>query len=80
MRKSVIIAAKRIPIGSSNGSLSNLSATQSESIVIQSPLNEINLPSDEINKVLLVNILSARLRQAPARQADLGAGLHDNIE
>ena len=80
MKKSVIVAAKRTPIGSFNGSLSPLSAIQLGSIAIKSLINETNIPLEEINEVIMGNILSAGLGQAPARQAALGAGLHDSIE
>ena len=80
MKKSVIVAAKRTPIGSFNGSLSPLSAIQLGSIAIKSLINETNIPFEEINEVIMGNILSAGLGQAPARQAALGAGLHDSIE
>lgn len=80
MKKSVIVAAKRTPIGSFNGSLSPLSAIELGSRAIKSIIDETNIPVEEINEVIMGNILSAGLGQAPARQAALGAGLPDKIE
>ena len=80
MIKSVIVAAKRTPVGSFQGSLSSLSATTLGSKVIESLVNETQIPISEINEVILGNILSAGLGQAPARQAALYAGLQDNVE
>lgn len=80
MIKSVIVAAKRTPVGSFQGNLSSLSATALCSKVIESLLKETNIPISEINEVILGNILSAGLGQAPARQAALYAGLEDSVE
>lgn len=80
MIKSVIVAAKRTPVGSFQGNLSSLSATALGSKVIESLIHDTNIPISEINEVILGNILSAGLGQAPARQAALYAGLDDSVE
>ncbi len=80
MIKSVIVAAKRTPVGSFQGNLSSLSATALGSKVIESLIKETNIPISEINEVILGNILTAGLGQAPARQAALYAGLEDSVE
>jgi acetyl-CoA C-acetyltransferase len=80
MNKSVIVSAKRTPVGSFNGSLAALTATQLGSEAIKGALAEINLPVDKINEVIMGNILSAGLGQAPARQAALNAGLLNSVE
>lgn len=80
MIKSVIVAAKRTPVGSFRGSLSSLSATVLGSKVVESLIHETNIPISEVNEVILGNILSAGLGQAPARQAALYGGLNDSVE
>lgn len=80
MNKSVIVSAKRTPIGSFNGSLSPLSATQLGSIVIKKIIEELNFPISQVNEVIMGNILSAGLGQAPSRQAALYAGLREDVE
>ena len=80
MNKSVIVSAKRTPIGSFNGVLSKLSATKLGSIVIKSIIEELKFPTSQVNEVIMGNILSAGLGQAPARQAALYAGLQDEVE
>jgi len=80
MNKTVIISAKRTPIGSFQGSLSSLTATQLGSIVIKDLLDEINIDKNEINEVIMGNVLSAGLGQAPARQAAIFGGLPEQVE
>jgi len=80
MIKSVIVAAKRTPVGSFQGSLSTLTAPILGSKVIESLILETNISHLEINEVIMGNILSAGLGQAPARQAAIYAGLSDKVE
>lgn len=79
MKKTVIVSAVRTPIGSFNGSLSPLPATRLGSIVIAEALGRIQLSGQEVNEVIIGNVLSAGLGQAPARQAGLGAGLPKTV-
>ena len=70
-----IVAAKRTPIGSFLGKLSNFSATQLGGFAIKGALESINLNPKEVDEVILGNVLGAGLGQAPARQASISAGL-----
>lgn len=74
-RDVVIVAASRTPMGSLQGALSGLTAPQLGSSVLKSVLARSGLPSQEVDEVLMGNVLSAGVGQAPARQAALGAGL-----
>ncbi len=80
MKKVVITSAKRTPIGSFNGILSNFSATELGALVIKNILEETNIDKNEIDEVIMGNVLSAGLGQAPARQAAIFAGLPENVE
>jgi len=80
MKKVVITHAKRTPVGSFNGSLSSLSATQLGSIAIKAILDESKIDPNLVDEVILGNILSAGLGQAPARQAAIYAGLPNKTE
>ncbi len=80
MRKSVIVAAKRTPIGSFMGKLSSVSAPQLGSIVIKSILDETNLDSEKVQEVIMGNVLTAGVGQAPARQSAIFAGLPTKTE
>lgn len=79
MRKVVMVSAARTPIGSFNGVLSSLSATTLGSLAISSALKRIQLNGEEVDEVIMGNVLSAGLGQAPARQASLGAGLSNSV-
>ena len=75
-----LCAGKRTPIGAFQGSLSKLSATKLGSIVIKDVIKSSNINPIDIDEVIMGNVLSANLGQAPARQACLGAGLQESIE
>ena len=79
MRKAVIVSAARTPIGSFNGVLGTVAATRLGSIAITEALKRIELNGAEVDEVIMGNVLSAGLGQAPARQASLGAGLPQSV-
>ncbi len=74
-----IISAVRTPIGSFNGTLSSIPATRLGSMAIGEAIKRAGIPTNEVNQVIMGNVLSAGLGQAPARQAALGAGLPNSI-
>ncbi len=80
MKKVVITHAKRTPVGAFNGSISSISAPQLGSIVIKSLLDESKIAPDKINEVIMGNVITAGLGQAPARQAALYANLPEKVE
>lgn len=80
MKKVVIVSAKRTPIGSFGGSLSSLTAGQLGSIAIKGVLEDSKISPDLIDEVIMGNVLTAGLGQAPARQAALFAGLPEKTE
>jgi len=79
MKDVVIVSAVRTPIGSFNGSLSSVSATKLGSIVVAEAVNRAGIKKEDVDEVIMGNVLSAGLGQAPARQAALWAGLPYNI-
>ncbi|MFA6025077.1 MAG: thiolase family protein [Ignavibacteriaceae bacterium] len=80
MKKVVITHAKRTAVGSFNGSLSSFTAPQLGSIVIKALLNESGLDKNLVDEVIMGNVLTASLGQAPARQAAIYAGLPEKTE
>ncbi len=72
-----LLGAKRTPIGSFQGSLSDRSATDLGAHAIQASLNHANVSANQIDEVLMGCVVSAGLRQAPARQAMRKAGIDD---
>jgi len=75
MKDVYIVAAGRTAIGSFNGALASVSASQLGATVIAGLLKKIGLPLDSINEVILGQVLTANQGQNPARQASIGAGL-----
>jgi acetyl-CoA C-acetyltransferase len=73
----VIVAAKRTPIGSFQGTLASISAPRLGSLAIAAALRESVLAS--VDEVFMGNVLPAGVGQNPARQAALGAGLAENV-
>lgn len=79
MQEVFIISAVRTPIGSFGGSLSGVSATRLGATAIKGALEKAGIPADQVNEVIMGNVVSANLGQAPARQAARFAGLPDNV-
>jgi acetyl-CoA C-acetyltransferase len=75
----VIVSGARTPIGKFLGSLSSLSAPQLGAIAIRAALDRAGLNRDDINDVILGNVVSAGLGQAPARQAAINGGVPDTV-
>ena len=71
----VLVSAKRTPMGSFQGDLSSLKATELGSIVVKKNLEETKLNSQEVDEVIMGCVLPAGLGQAPARQVSIGAGI-----
>ncbi len=80
MKKSVIVAAKRTAVGSFQGSLSSMTATQLGSHAIKAVLEETKINVNVINEVIMGNVLPAGVGQAPARQAAIFADLPVQVE
>ena len=74
-----ICAAVRTPIGSFGGALADISATKLGSIAIQGALQKADISAEEVTDVIIGNVVSANLGQAPARQAAKLAGLPDGV-
>jgi len=71
----VIVSAVRTPMGGFMGALSEMTATQLGAVAIKEAVSQANVATDAIDEVLMGCVLSAGLKQAPARQAALGADL-----
>jgi len=74
-----IISAARTPIGSLLGSLSDLSAPQLGAIAIKAAVERAKISPDSINEVIMGNVLTGGVGQAPARQATIFAGLPTSV-
>lgn len=75
MKDVVIVAAKRTPLGAFGGSLASLTAPELGAAVVEETLKAAGVPADAVQEIVMGNVLSAGLGQAPARQVALKAGL-----
>jgi acetyl-CoA C-acetyltransferase len=76
----VILSYARTPMGSFQGALSGLSATELGATAVKAAVERAGISGDQVDKVFMGNVLSAGLGQAPARQAAIGAGLPKSAE
>ena len=79
MSDAFILSACRTPIGKFRGSLSSLPATDLGAIAVREAVARAGFEPSEIDEVILGNVLSAGVGQAPARQAALRAGLPPTV-
>jgi len=74
-----ILSAARTPIGSFQGALKTKSAPELGAHAIRAALDAVDLSGDDVDEVFIGNVVSAGLKQAPARQAMRMAGLPDAV-
>jgi len=79
MREVVILSAVRTPVGRFLGGLSALPAPRLGAVAIRAALDRAGVAPDTVDEVIMGNVLSAGLGQAPARQASIGAGLPETV-
>ncbi|EDW82671.1 uncharacterized protein Dwil_GK10115 [Drosophila willistoni] len=75
----VVVAAARTPIGSFQSQLAPLSATQLGAVAIEAAIQRAGIAKQDVDEVIMGNVVSAGLGQAPARQAAIFAGLPTNV-
>jgi acetyl-CoA C-acetyltransferase len=80
VKEVVIVAAVRTPIGSFGGALASLTAVELGAIALKGALDKAGVAPEEVEQVIMGNVISANLGQAPARQAAKKAGLPDTVE
>lgn len=77
MRNVVIVAAKRTPIGAFGGALSSFTAPELGAMAILETVKTAGIKPDMVQEVIMGNVLTAGVGQAPARQAAMKAGLSE---
>lgn len=80
MKDVVIASAARTPIGAFRGTLSSEPAPRLGAIAIKAALERAGLQTDDVDEVIMGNVISAGVGQAPARQAAIYAGLPTSVE
>jgi acetyl-CoA C-acetyltransferase len=71
----VIVSAARTPVGSFNGALSSLPASDLGKIAIQAAVERAGIAPADVDEVILGQVLQAAAGQGPARQASVNAGI-----
>jgi acetyl-CoA C-acetyltransferase len=71
----VILAARRTPIGAFQGAFTASTAPQLGAVAIKAALADSGVAAADVDEVIMGNVLSAGIGQAPARQAAIGAGI-----
>jgi len=79
MKEAVIVSAVRTPIGSFGGSLSALSATELGALAVKAALQKAGIEATQVQELFMGNVISAGLKQAPATQVAVLAGMGYNI-
>jgi acetyl-CoA C-acetyltransferase len=75
MREVYVVEALRTPFGSFGGALSGIEAPLLASEVIKELLKRTNIAGDDVDEIIMGEVLSGGVGQAPARQAMIYAGL-----
>ncbi|HDN80510.1 MAG TPA: acetyl-CoA C-acetyltransferase [Chloroflexi bacterium] len=75
----VIVSACRTPTGKFMGTLSSIPAPRLGAVVIKEAIKRAQIDPASVDEVLMGNVVSAGLGQAPARQAAIFAGLPPTI-
>lgn len=76
MHDSVYIAAGvRTPMGALQGCFADVSATELGAVAVRDAIKKANLLGEDIQEVIMGCVLPAGLRQGPARQAAMDAGI-----
>ncbi len=75
----VIVGAARTPTGKFLGSLADLTTPQIGAIAIKEAVKRSGIAPEAIDEVVMGNVVSAGLGQAPARQAAMQAGLPEEL-
>ncbi|HEY3993052.1 MAG TPA: beta-ketoacyl synthase N-terminal-like domain-containing protein, partial [Ktedonobacteraceae bacterium] len=78
-QQAVIVGAVRTPTGKFLGALAHLSAPELGAIAIKAAVQRSGIDAATIDEVVMGNVVSAGIGQAPGRQAAVKAGLSVDI-
>ena len=80
MKEAVIVSAVRTPLGSFNGSLASLGATELGAVVIEAAVERAGIEKSAVNEVIMGQVLPCGYGQNPAKQAAVKAGMPWEVE
>jgi len=76
----VILSYARTPMGAMQGAFGDVPATVLGATAVRAAVERSGVAPDQFERIVMGNVLSAGLGQAPARQAGRGAGLPDSVQ
>ncbi len=77
--QTVIAYAARTAIGKMSGSLAQTPAPRLGAVLVQDALKRLKLSGQEVDEIIMGNVLTAGVGQAPARQAAIYGGLPPSV-
>ena len=80
MKEAVIVSAVRTPLGSFNGSLGKIGATQLGAIVIEEAVKRAGIEKSDVNEAIMGIVLPCGYGQNPAKQAAVKAEMPWEVE
>lgn len=78
-REVVIVSGARTPVGKFLGGLSTLTAPELGAIAIKEAMKRANIKPEEVEEVIMGHVVQGGAGQAPARQAQIKAGIPASI-
>jgi acetyl-CoA C-acetyltransferase len=79
MKEAVILSAVRVPTGKFLGTLKGITAPRLGALVVREAVRRAGVDPAAVDEVIMGNVVSAGLGQAPARQAAIHAGLPPTV-
>ena len=80
MNEAVIVSAVRTPLGSFDGTLGNMGATELGGFIINAAIEKAGIPKEAVNEAIMGLVLPCGYGQNPAKQAAVKAGLPWEVE
>ncbi|MDE2314037.1 MAG: thiolase family protein [Elusimicrobia bacterium] len=75
----LILSSVRTPIGALNGTLASYTAPQLGAKALAAAIERAGVKPEDLGEVVMGNVISAGIGQAPARQAAIGAGIPPSV-
>ncbi len=79
LRDVFIVGAARTPIGSFLGTIKDFKAPELGGLVIREALRRARIQGEDVNEVIMGNVVSAGVGQAPAKQALMKGGVPQTV-
>ncbi len=79
LEKAYIVTALRTAVGKFGGSLKHLNSSDLAAVTIKALIENVNIPLDKIDEIIIGNVYQAGAKGNPARQAAIKAGLPKSI-